>query len=366
LLGIPPISSYLLPDCTYAFSDGELLIYASIKVDKAEKAFGLKNGEEIARFAVVDDNTLVFQSATVPLFADKGARYVSVQPDHEKTPPKLTLYPGVPADPKAAKAITQDEEGRYPLDSVITAVVECPWEAEFALYLAEEGAESAPVPVPFPIEKETDMHMLRIDIGEIFPQGFSGRIWAVAVDSDGLKHYSETLNAVFPRPRHEIGGEPRKWLDYYFDEKMPWDGSLKLELPEYPGIVFQWTPYEVKAIGSSGEKTLFSGMPIWNVYLADLTGDGLPEFCATVSFGSGIVDERIVVHDYSTGNTYDLNDRMYYDYALYLDNGRLMVKQTKHPNPQGDVLATGELAIVDGRLTAIGIDRSRPGTVTGD
>ena len=72
-------------------------------------------------------------------------------------------------------------------------------------------------------------------------------------------------------------------------------------------------------------------MPVWNVYLADLTGDGLPELCATVSLGSGIIDERIIAFDYATGNTCDLSDRMYYDYALYLDNGRLMVKQTKYP-----------------------------------
>ena len=143
---------------------------------------------------------------------------------------------------------------------------------------------------------------------------------------------------------------------------MPWGGNLELELPEYPGTVFQWSPYEVKAVDADGEKTLFGGMPVWNVYLADLTGDGLPELCATVSLGSGIIDERIIVFDYATGNTYDLSDRMYYDYALYLDNGRLMVKQTKYPDPQSDALATGELAIVGGELTAIGIDRTRPET----
>lgn len=77
-LAIPPISSYFLPSCTYAFTDGELLICARIETEKAEDAFSLKNGEVIARFEVVDDNTLVFRSSTKPLFADEGARYTSV------------------------------------------------------------------------------------------------------------------------------------------------------------------------------------------------------------------------------------------------------------------------------------------------
>lgn len=240
-LATPLISSYVLPNCTYTFADGELLVYANIKTEEQEKAFGIKKGEMIARFTVADHDTLVFQSATVPLFADKGARYISGS--------------------KAGLA---------------------------SLY------------------------------------------------------------------------EPRKWFDYYFDEQMPWGRSLELRLPEYPGTVFQWTPDEVKAADADGEKTLFNGMPVWNVYLADLTGDGLPELCATVSLGSGIIDERIIVFDYATGNGYELNDRMYYDYALYLDNGRLMVKQTRYPDLQRDPLATGELAIVGGELTAFGIDRTRP------
>ncbi len=237
----PPISSYMLPNCTYTFSDGELLIYASIKTEESEKAFGVKNGEVIARFTVADDSTLVFQSATVPLFADKGTQYVSVS-----TSSSVSAY------------------------------------------------------------------------------------------------------------------EPRKWLDYYFDEQIPWSGSLELELPEYPDTVFQWTPSEVKAVDSGGDKILFSGMPVWNVYFADLTGDGLPELCATVSIGSGIIDERVVACDYAKGKLYELSGRMYYDYALYLDNGRLMIKQTKYPDPQSDVIATGELAIVGGELTAIGIDCTIP------
>jgi len=151
--------------------------------------------------------------------------------------------------------------------------------------------------------------------------------------------------------------ESRKWLDYYLDEQMPWGRSLELELAEYPDTVFQWATYEVKAIDSNGEKILFSGMPVWNVYLADLTGDGMPEFCATVSIGSGIIDTRVTVYDYVAGKQYDLSDRMLYDYALSMKGGQLVATQSEY---NGAILATGNLAIINGELTAIGIDRRRP------
>lgn len=83
-LGTALISSYMPPPCTYAFKNGELLICAKIDSEHGEAAFGVRNGEVIARFEVVDDNTLVFKSSTVPLFADKGARYVSM-PQQDET-----------------------------------------------------------------------------------------------------------------------------------------------------------------------------------------------------------------------------------------------------------------------------------------
>lgn len=83
-LGTALISSYMPPPCTYAFKNGELLICAKIDSAHGEAAFGVKNGEVIARFEVIDDNTLVFKSSTVPLFADKGARYVSM-PQQDET-----------------------------------------------------------------------------------------------------------------------------------------------------------------------------------------------------------------------------------------------------------------------------------------
>ena len=268
------VSSYMLPDCTYAFENGELLIYAKIYSTHGEAAFGVKNGEVIARFKAPDKNTIVFESASVPLRAKEGARYVCAQQDKAASP-VLTLYPGVPADPKAAKPLPRDEEGRYLLDHVISAVVDYPGEADITLYFEETGTGTKPVEVPFPIEN-TNLHMLRIDIINILPPGYTGFIRAVVKDQDGGEHYGNTLEVVYPGPQPG-SSLPRKWIDYYLDGQMPGDKTLELELPEYPGTVFKLTPYEVKAVGPGGEKTLYNGMPVWSVYLADLTGDGIPK-----------------------------------------------------------------------------------------
>jgi len=101
---------------------------------------------------------------------------------------------------------------------------------------------------------------------------------------------------------------------------------------------------------------LFGGMPVWSVYLADLNGDGLPELCATVSMGSGIVDTRVVVYDYASNKLYELSDRTYYDYSFFIENGRLAVTQYEYTD--GAVRSVGELAIIDDELVVIGIDRT--------
>lgn len=139
-------------------------------------------------------------------------------------------------------------------------------------------------------------------------------------------------------------GNVYQWLNYYDSpQEMPWDGSLETEVPEYPGVTFRWTPGQVVSNNGIGNTILFVGMPIWNVYFTDLTGDGLPELCATVSEGSGIIDTHVVVVDYSSGETYTLWDRGVYDYALTLKNGRLLV--TKSEYPRGTTLAIGELIL---------------------
>lgn len=169
------------------------------------------------------------------------------------------------------------------------------------------------------------------------------------------------VDSVTDYPSSPLTYVPTKWLDYYNprgDGPIPYDRSIELELPEFPDTVFYWTAYEIKAVDASGERVLFDGLPVWNVFLADLNGDWLPELCATVSFGSGIVDTRVLIYDYANDKGYDLSDRMYYDYSLSLVDGQLVVTQTGY-NRNG-VQANGNVAIIEGELEVFGIDRTKP------
>ena len=142
-----------------------------------------------------------------------------------------------------------------------------------------------------------------------------------------------------------------KWFDYLEKPEITnWDGRLEIALPEYPGVTFRWYPEKMEAVTENEITPLYTGMPIWNTYFCDLTGDGLPDLCSTVTFGSGIIDSRIIVCDYANGESYTLEDRGKYDYSLRLDesDGSLCVVQRAHDS--GDIAAVGELFFSDSGL----------------
>ena len=109
---------------------------------------------------------------------------------------------------------------------------------------------------------------------------------------------------------------------------MPWDETREFTLPEFPDVKFTWDTLNVISEKDGEETGLFWGMPVWSVYLADLNGDGKREICSTVSIGSGIVDERIIVYDYANGELYELQDRFYHNYGLELKDGILYYTET--------------------------------------
>ena len=153
------------------------------------------------------------------------------------------------------------------------------------------------------------------------------------------------------------GGSPtvQEWFDYYNSGEMQWDGRQEINLEAFPGVTFRWTPEQVAAVLEDGEiLPLYSGMPIWNVFFTDLTGDGLPELCSTLTMGSGIGDNRIIIYDYANGASYSLEDRMEYDYSLSLKDGLLIVtKQVYSNDKKGEVVETGYLAYLNDTIQIV-------------
>lgn len=98
---------------------------------------------------------------------------------------------------------------------------------------------------------------------------------------------------------------------------------------------------EIQMMQSDGTATLLNGEPIHNVFLTDLTGDGISEVCATVQRASGIF--YVAVYDPSEGVTQTLESPDDVGYELCIQNDHLVVSEIMHRT--GAVLTRGELAL---------------------
>ena len=135
-----------------------------------------------------------------------------------------------------------------------------------------------------------------------------------------------------------------EWFDYLENpDEMKWDGSLEIGLTEFPDVTFRWSYGEMLAVKDGESTSLYTGMPIWNTYFCDLSGDGLPDLCSTISWGSGMIDNRVIIYDYANGASYELSDRGYFDFTLRQDHqdGRLYVDKTKYHTDE--LVETGRL-----------------------
>ena len=135
-----------------------------------------------------------------------------------------------------------------------------------------------------------------------------------------------------------------EWFDYLeTPDEMKWDGSLEISLTEFPDVTFRWTYGEMLAVKGSKSTLLYTGMPIWNAYFCDLTGDGLPELCSSISWGSGMIDNRVIIYDYANGASYELSDRGYFDFTLRFHeaDGCLYVDKKKYNTDE--LVETGRL-----------------------
>jgi len=138
--------------------------------------------------------------------------------------------------------------------------------------------------------------------------------------------------------------QARKWFD---DTAVLYqNGQMTVEIPELPGVTFRATAEEITVNG----ETIIEGMPISSAYFCDLTADGVPELCANVYWGSGIIDSRVIVYDYAQKTSYEAADRGSYDYYLHLNvsDGCLYMQQRNHTSEV--VLDYGKLIFQNGTL----------------
>ena len=150
-----------------------------------------------------------------------------------------------------------------------------------------------------------------------------------------------------------------KWFDYT-ENPSAMDDESTINLPIYPDVTFSYNQAQIIASKpfDTSELTdhtiLITGMPIWNAYFADLTGDDYPEICATYTFGFGIIDSRIIIYDYAKGSSYELSDRGYFDFTLRLNeaDGYLYVDKRKYNTDE--LVQSGRLVFKDDCLQVEG------------
>ncbi len=164
--------------------------------------------------------------------------------------------------------------------------------------------------------------------------------------------YDEVPGQIYKLQRTQKLPEPAKqdlaveiWFDYVNSETMEWGSVLRYEHPSFPDTVFEWKEGQIYTVQNGEEALLISGMPVLNAVFCDLTGDGLPELCTTVAFGSGMVDHRIVVYDFAAQCEYTLHDRGYFDYWLTVEDGVLAANRSFYPKESAPATEKGRLLL---------------------
>lgn len=159
-----------------------------------------------------------------------------------------------------------------------------------------------------------------------------------------------------------------KWFDYT-GSPSGMERELTIEIPEFEGAVFSYIPEQIAVTDASeadGRRVLITGMPIWNAYFCDLTGDGFPEICATLSFGSGLIDSRVVIFDYVGKASYTLEDRGNYDFTLRMDEGENCLYVDVQEYGSRELLLSGRLTFDGGFIHVEGLDlEEMPDTLEG-
>lgn len=152
-------------------------------------------------------------------------------------------------------------------------------------------------------------------------------------------------------------GAVRKWFDFTEDPSgMERKKELTIALPEFPDVTFRYKPDQITAAEKDGvPAVLVQGMPIWNAYFCDLTGDGLPELCTCLSLGFGMIDERVIIYDFASGASYALADRGNYDFTLRFNSGDGCLYVDKRVYNSKKLVGSGRLVFRDSCILAEGL-----------
>ena len=118
--------------------------------------------------------------------------------------------------------------------------------------------------------------------------------------------------------------------------------KFEFTMPEYEGVAFECMHNKITANG----EVIASGMPIVQVYLADLNGDGLREIVSDTAYGSGILHKVISAYDYSNKQLFMLSNRgLENNLELFENNGELWVRETEYVG--GKTLSEKKLELSD-------------------
>ena len=123
------------------------------------------------------------------------------------------------------------------------------------------------------------------------------------------------------------------------------EDDISFTVPEFADVSFEWTRQKVTANG----ETIAEGMYIYQVYLADLNGDGLREIVTSSSWSSAFAPESIGIYDYANRRFYVMHTSDYFNtLSLYINNNELWVREKDYLG--NNVLRDKKLEMSDVKL----------------
>ena len=183
-------------------------------------------------------------------------------------------------------------------------------------------------------------------------------LWSYFVtveDEAGLNHYYyfrvdySAVDAASKKPLESAKAQKIYDIDYPdYSEKLT---TVSVNIPELNNAKIEYG--SDRKIYLDGDCILGGpGNYYGDIYLSDLTGDGTPELCFPASWGSGMIDERIVVFDYVSRKViFELSNRSQKDYYLFVSDGLLCVRE--HAYRSDEVIRTGILSYNDAYITVV-------------